>query len=96
MKSLFSLLIILTLPAVIAAAPLRKTAVSIVGADFHLNGRPTYEGRTWNGYRIEGLLLNCRLVQSVFDDLNPDTVHRWAYPDTGKWAARRRSCDRTG
>ena len=30
-----------------AAEPLpRKTTVSIVGEDFHLNGRPTYAGRS--------------------------------------------------
>jgi len=25
------------------------------------------------------------MVQGIFDDLNPDTVGRWAYPDTGYW-----------
>jgi hypothetical protein len=63
--------------------------VSIVGNDFYLNGRPTYEGRAWNGHRVEGLLLNNRVVQGTFDDLNPETVSRWAYPDTGKWDAER-------
>ena len=65
------------------------TTVSIVGEQFHLNGRPTYEGRTWRGYSIEGLLMNARLVQGVFDDLNPATVDRWAYPDTGRWDPER-------
>jgi hypothetical protein len=67
----------------------RKTIVSIVGQDFHINGRPTYAGRTWKGHRIEGLLLNSRMVQAIFDDLNPETAKRWAYPDTGKWDAER-------
>ena len=53
-----------------AAAP-GKTKVSIVGEDFHINGRPTYAGCSWNGHRIEGLLLNSRMVQATFDDLNP-------------------------
>lgn len=66
-----------------------ETVVSILGEDFHINGRPTYEGRTWNGHRIEGLLLNSRMVQGIFDDLNPETVKLWAYPDTGKWDAER-------
>lgn len=66
-----------------------ETVVSIVGDSFHLNGKPTYEGRTWNGNRIEGLLLNARMVQATFDDLNPETVSRWAYPDTGRWDAER-------
>ena len=68
-----------------ALAAERSTAVSIEGEAFHINGKPTYAGRTWNGRRIEGLLLNVRLVQGIFDDLNPETVGRWAYPDTGRW-----------
>ena len=36
--------------------PVRCTEVSIRGEAFHINGRPTYPGRTWNGKRIEGLL----------------------------------------
>jgi hypothetical protein len=57
--------------------------VTIVGDAFHINGKPTYEGRTWRGHKIEGLLMNSRMVQGIFDDLNPETVARWAYPDTG-------------
>jgi hypothetical protein len=71
------------------AVPARKTAVTIQGDAFHINGRPTYEGRSWNGKIIEGLLLNSRMVQATFDDLNPDTVAKWAYPDTGRWDAAR-------
>jgi hypothetical protein len=68
-----------------APPPARATDISIAGDAFLINGRPTYEGRTWNGRRIEGLLLNARLVQGIFDDLNPKTRGRWAYPDTGRW-----------
>lgn len=67
----------------------RKTEVSIRGDAFLINGQPTYPGRTWQGKKIEGLLLNARMVQGIFDDLNPDTVKRWAYPDTGKWDPER-------
>lgn len=67
--------------------------MSIVGDAFHINGRPTYEGREWNGHRIEGLLMNARLVQATFDDRNPDTVARWAYPDTGRWDADRNTSE---
>ena len=66
----------------------RKTAVSIQGRAFHINGRPTYEGRTWRGHRIEGLLMNSRMVQATFDDLNAETRSMWAYPD-GPWDAER-------
>ena len=72
-----------------AEPPQRQTDVSIVADAFHINGRPTYEGRTWNGHKIEGLLLNSRMVQGIFDDLNPETVENWAYADTGKWDAER-------
>jgi hypothetical protein len=72
----------------VAAVP-RHTAVSIHGDAFHINGRPAYAGRTWNGHKIEGLLLNSRMVQATFDDLNPQTAAQWAYPDTGRWDPER-------
>jgi hypothetical protein len=76
--------------APVAAAPAPgKTTVSIEGDRFFLNGQPTYAGRTWQGKKIEGLLMNSRMVQGIFDDLNPATASRWAYPDTGKWDAER-------
>ena len=61
------------------------TTVSIEGEKFLLNGHPAYAGRTWNGMSIEGRLMNARMVQGIFDDLNPDTRARWVYPDTGTW-----------
>jgi len=67
----------------------RSTEVSIRGDAFFINGKPTYQGRTLDGKRIEGLLFNSRMVQGIFDDLNADTVGRWAYPDTGRWDADR-------
>lgn len=66
-----------------------KTEVSIQGDTFWINGRPTYAGRVWKGHRIEGLLFNARMVQGIFDDLNPETRPRWAYPDTGRWDPER-------
>jgi hypothetical protein len=71
------------------ASAARKTTAAIDGDRFLINGRPTYEGRTWRGMRIEGLLMNSRMVQGIFDDLNPDTRGMWAYPDTGQWDAER-------
>ena len=67
----------------------RHTSVSIIGDAFHINNRPTYAGRYYKDYKIEGLLLNSRLVQGIFDDRNPETVGRWAYPDTGRWDPER-------
>src|SRR5438874_10187413 len=72
-------------PVALAAGPERSTAISIDGAKFLINGRPTYQGRTWNGHEIQGLLFNSRMVQATFDDRNPKTVALWAYPDTKKW-----------
>jgi len=79
----------LDLPVRAADPPPRQTAVSISADRFLINDRPTYEGRTWQGKPIEGLLLNSRMVQGIFDDLNPETVGTWAYPDTGRWDAER-------
>jgi hypothetical protein len=67
----------------------QKTSVSIVREEFYINGKPTYAGRTWKGHKIQGLLMNSRMVQGIFDDRNPETVARWAYQDTGKWDAER-------
>lgn len=72
-----------------AAFGASKTEVTIRGDQFLINGQPTYKGRTWNGHKIEGLLLNSRMVQGTFDDDNPETAKRWAYKDTGKWDAKR-------
>lgn len=84
----FALAMVALAAASIAAAP-GKTEVSIVGDAFQINGQPTYQGRLWNGKSIEGLLLNSRTVQATFDDLNPETRGRWAYPDTKTWNPER-------
>jgi hypothetical protein len=95
MRAALPLVVLLVLPCQAGAQAHRKTEVprktevSIVGDAFHINGRPTYAGRTWNGHKIEGLLLNSRMVQGIFDDLNPETTKLWAYPDTGRWDADR-------
>ena len=65
------------------------TKVSIQGEKFFINGKPTFEGRTWKGFSVEGLLPNSRMVQGTFDDLNLETVSKWNYPDTGTWDAKR-------
>jgi hypothetical protein len=69
--------------------PPRKTVVTIQREQFRINAQPTYKGRMWQGKKIEGLLFNSRMVQATFDDLNPETVKLWAYPDTKKWDADR-------
>lgn len=67
----------------------RRTVVSVQADRFFIDGKPTYTGRTYKGMKIEGLLMNMRAVQGIFDDLNPETRGRWAYPDTGQWDPER-------
>ena len=62
-----------------------QTIVSIDGDQILINGEPTYKGRNYRGWKIEGLLLNSRMANGVFDDMNPLTRQLWAYPDTGQW-----------
>lgn len=70
-----------------------NTEVKIIGEQFYINGKPTYENRKWKGYEVEGLLMNSRMVQGIFDDLNDSTVHFWIYPDTKKWDADRNTSE---
>ena len=67
----------------------KQTIVTIKGDKFLINGQPTYKGRKWQGFPIEGLLMNSRMVQGIFDDTNPGTAGQWVYPDTKKWDADR-------
>jgi hypothetical protein len=67
----------------------RRTTIAIRGDQFLLNGRPTYAGRRYKGMKIEGLLMNSRMVQGIFDDANPETRDMWKYPDTGQWDPER-------
>jgi hypothetical protein len=39
--------------------------------------------------KVEGLLMNSRMVQGIFDDLNAETREQWAYPDTKRWDPER-------
>ena len=48
-----------------------QTEVSVRGNQFFINGKPSYAGRSYKGLKIEGLLMNVRAVQAIFDDLNP-------------------------
>jgi hypothetical protein len=66
----------------------RETAVGIDRDAFLINGDPTYPGRRFQNRKVEGLLFNARMVQGIFDDLNPATRGRWDYPD-GPWDAER-------
>ncbi|MFI1743423.1 hypothetical protein [Thalassobellus sediminis] len=67
----------------------KKTVVAIKGEQFYINDEITYKNRNWEGNKIEGLLFNSRMVQGVFDDLNPDTRDNFKYPDTQVWDPER-------
>jgi hypothetical protein len=67
----------------------KNTHVIIKENQFYINGEITYKGRNWQGNKIEGLLFNSRMVQGIFDDLNPATKEQFAYPDTKTWDANR-------
>jgi hypothetical protein len=71
----------------------RNTTVTIQGDQFFINGKPTYPGRTWKSHKIEGLLMNSRMVQGIFDDLNLESRKLWAYPDTGTWDPERNTAE---
>lgn len=84
-----NLLLLLSFSFLSIVQPERKTTIEIKGDKFYINGKPTYKNRVWEGNQIEGLLMNSRMVQGIFDDLNPETVSNWKYPDSGKWDADR-------
>jgi hypothetical protein len=96
-KSIFTLFLIILFPLTNLSSQSksnlkpakRKTSVSIVGEKFYINGKPTLKNRTWRGYNVEGLLPNSRMVQGIFDDLNPETIPNWNYPDTKTWDPNR-------
>ena len=75
-----SILIASFFPALTLRATASSDGVSIEGTAFYINGAVTYPGTS-----LEGLLMNSRMVQAVFDDENPGTVGNWAYADSGKW-----------
>ena len=43
-----------------AVALSHATTVDIVGEAWHINGRPSFKGRSWQGESLEGLLFNSR------------------------------------
>jgi len=66
----------------------RKTSVAIAGNAFHINGQPTYPGRSFRGSKVEGQLFTSRMVNCIVNDQNPETRGMWAYRD-GPWDPER-------
>ena len=69
------------------------TLISICGDAWRIDDEPTYSGREYGGFKVEGLLMNSRMTNAVFDDENPVTKGLWAYPDTGEWDADRNTSE---
>jgi hypothetical protein len=88
MKELIQFLIVAAVLASCTASK-KTTIVSIKENQFYINEELTYKGRSWKGNKIEGLLFNSRMVQAIFDDLNPETKKQFQYPDTKTWDAGR-------
>lgn len=88
-----SLLLLCLIGLFVFQSSAQNTVVTINEEAFYVNGKPTYEGRTWKGNKIEGLLMNSRMVQGIFDDLNPETRKLFGYPDTDEWDPDRNTAE---
>jgi hypothetical protein len=75
-----------------AASGARSTALSVAGNAFHINGQPTYPGRSFRGNKIEGLLFTSRMVNCILNDQNPETRGMWSYRD-GPWDPERNTSE---
>ncbi|MGV3575813.1 MAG: hypothetical protein ACO1O4_11855 [Devosia sp.] len=69
------------------------TTLALENKKFLINGQPTYQGASFRGQSLEGLMFNSRMIQAIFDDHNPETRAKWAYPDTGVWDAERNTAE---
>ena len=72
--------------------PETKTVISIEGDRFHINGSPTYKGRSWRGKSVEGLLFNSRMANAIVNDENPATRGTWSYLD-GEFSPERNTAE---
>src|SRR4051812_16184583 len=64
--------------------PADHTVVTLEGGNFFVNGQVTNPGSP-----AEGLLMNSRMVQGLFNDSNSSTKNQWSYPGTSSWVAPR-------
>ncbi|MDT8301564.1 MAG: hypothetical protein RQ760_08770, partial [Sedimentisphaerales bacterium] len=65
LRTIFAYFVIGVLMAAPVSAVSQRTQISIADSQWHLNGRITYPGTP-----AEGLLMNVRMVNSVFEDKN--------------------------
>src|SRR3954454_1355596 len=64
--------------------PADHTVVTLQGGNFFVNGQVTNPGSP-----AEGLLMNSRMIQGLFDDSNSSTKNQWSYPGTSSWVSPR-------
>ena len=48
-----------------------QTQITAHGERWLINGHATYYGWQYRGWDVEGLLMNSRMTNAVFDDANP-------------------------
>ena len=70
-----------------------QTTVGIDRERFLINDAATLQGGVFEGRDLVGLLPNARMIQGIFDDLNPVTRPRWNYPDGRLWDAEKNTTD---
>ena len=75
-----------------AAPGSRATSVAIAGNAFHINGKPTYPGRSFRGSKVEGQIFTSRMVNCIINDQNPETRGMWAWRD-GPWDPERNTSE---
>ena len=71
-----------------------KTTVSVKREDFYINGEITYKDAS--NSNMPGLLLNSRMINSIFDNSATEYNYLFEYPDTGVWDPTRNTNEFVG
>ena len=65
-----------------------RTQITAHGEHWLINGHATYYGWQYRGWDVEGLLMNSRMTNAVFDDENPVTRPLWGVSRHGGMGRR--------
>ena len=71
-----------------------QTTVSIVGENFYVNNEITYKGAS--NSNVQGLLINSRMINAIFDNSATKYNYLFEYPDTGEWDPTRNTHEFVG
>ena len=71
-----------------------KSTIIPTSDNFKINGEITYKSAKYS--EMQGLLMNSRMVNGIFDDYNQYTVHNCDYPDANAWNATRNTVEFIG